>query len=335
MSTYFLFINEDEISFPDRSKRTLTSVRRHVRLKGSRAVEQQKQRQLQMRASPPIALQSSKSNSIDSFTPQKNAKPIEKAKDKFHEGPIKLPPRLASRPVFEISSRIWQLYPDVHKLIVFYLSGECSQAHLSLHCSSQWSTMIVGKALESERHILFLLCYISSMRSYLNNSVKKGGTLAALEGLTDILEQPVSSVLTSNSSIPPGCSYVSQLTHLTHQAVSTLKACLSTELNSSPPTPLSDFLFPVWCLSRAAILQGDDFAADAHERFIRHLLSIADGAKGVAPWLLRVIIEVDLKFGNGELKNDAEGKGDSELIIESEMKERKEYFEVSGNKNQF
>lgn len=85
---------------------------------------------------------------------------------------------------------------------------------------------------------------------------------------------------------------------------------------------MSEFLFPVWCLFRAAILQGDEFAAAAHERFLRHLADKADGIKGVSPWLIRVILEVDLELGDSERSEDGEERSGAEILIESEIRER-------------
>jgi hypothetical protein len=177
MSTKFLFVNEDETSFPVRAKRILTSVRRHVRLQRGRNSEEQKQLQLQMRALPPKALGVSTSETNTGLTSRTATKCAKQTKRECYENSIKLPIHLDPFLKFDISHRIRQRYPDAYKLMTFYLSGECSQAHLSLHCTTEWSPMIIRKALESECHTLFLLCYISSIISYLNYSAKNSTTL--------------------------------------------------------------------------------------------------------------------------------------------------------------
>ncbi|KAE9381156.1 hypothetical protein N431DRAFT_457765 [Stipitochalara longipes BDJ] len=437
MSTSFLFVNEDERSYPVRPKRTLTSVRRHVRLQRGRNTAQQRQLELEIRALPPKALQVCTSKANEAFTLRTSTKLDQETRDPLSENLIKPPFRLGGLPAFKISHRIWQRYPDACKLIIFYFSGEGSQAHLSLRCTTQWSTMVIQKALESESHTLFLLCYISSIVTYQESLAKDqrissdsrhssqaSDTSSSSSSFSATLDdweftypsetrvEPYTSPLSSTFShtLPqprpftisqlsqpsqssqaslapnfvnrhfnhttqldkPGLStpslshgkarhsaqaiqipLASQLSplaqvpsnnepqpcvhtpgytqsytlpsdpiHLTHQAVATLKSRLSTKLKSSPPPPLSEFLFPVWCLFRSAILQNDRFAAGAHEKFLRHLLYKSDGATGVPPWLLRIIVEVDLKLGASEGSDDMEGKSRCELILESEMRER-------------
>ena len=272
--------------------------------------------------------------------------------------------------------------------------------------------MVIQKALESESHTLFLLCYISSIITYQENlgkdqkipndgrhSSQSTDTSSSRSSFSSSLDEweftypsntqsesytspsptvfsptlqqpntltvsqssrptattrasfsssfvsshfphttrldfprfsPLAPVSTNSQPQPclhthgytPSYTLPSDPIHLTHQAVATLKSRLSTKLKSPPPPPLSEFLFPVWCLFRSAILQNDVFAAGAHEKFIRHLLYKSDGATGVPPWLLRIIVEVDLKLGSLEASNDIEGNRRSELILESEVRER-------------
>lgn len=325
-----------------------------------------------MRTAPPKALQINSSKDTKLCTPSVR-KPAGQLKDQFFEHSTSLPLSPESLEEFEISSHIQQLYPNAHELINFY------------SCTTPWPKMSIRKALESERHTLFLLCYIASIISYLNNSFPDGkvsknyrqGSLSSdtsscsssspgsdewqyphplqyardpfapskylllstwqhsdistslqpfydspalpilnqyrfsqdatdffqhnpplpeqrrpsqadnLSQLDDIMQSshtavinhsqssrpsqssPLAPALASCSSQLASCSSLaSDPIHLTHQAVSTLKSSLSTKLTTSPPSLLSEFLFPVWCLFRAAILQGDEFAAAAHERFL-------------------------------------------------------------------
>ena len=412
MSTTFLFVNEDEASYPVRPKRPLTSVRRHVRLHRGRNSELQRQAALQIRALPPKALQVCTSKANETLTKRTSAKGDKEGRDAASENPTKLPSRLEVQPAFKISHRIWQRYPDACKLIAFYLSGEGWGARSVLRCTTQWSSMIIQKALESESHTLFLLCYISSIITYQENLAKdptisnngrnssqSTDTSSSRSSISPTLDaweftypsnaqsepyaspqssvfspllqnpnpltisQPSQPLQTSQDLFSPnlGNSHLSSTTqldlphfspsvpissstqnpprlhtpantpsytlpsdpiHLTHQAVATLKSRLSIKLKLSPPPPLSEFLFPVWCLFRSAILQNDVFAAEAHEKFIRHLLYKSDGATGVPPWLLRIIVEVDLKLGSSQGSDDVEVNRRSELILESEMRER-------------
>ena len=389
MSTNFLFINEDETSFPIRPKRPLTSVRSHVRLQHGRNAAQQKSLDLRKRALPPKALQACTSKANEAFTVRACIKPAKGVGNGHTENLPKLPLYLTSLLTFKISPRIYQRYPDASRLIIFYLSGEGSEVHSSLRCTTQWSNMIIQKGLESECHTLFLLCYISSIVLYLENLAKIGrvrqdsrhSSLSSESSSLDYcfspraedweiaylseprnashhspvpsssspaLKQPPISILprlcqtsqlspvlrvpsidqyqpSSHTSLnTPSYTLPSDPMHLTHQAVATLKSRLSTKLRSVPPPPLSEFLFPVWCLFRSAILQSDEFAAVSHERFLRHLLYKADGAIGVPPWLLRIIVEVDLKLGVLQQKDDIGGKSNSEAILESERTERGE-----------
>jgi hypothetical protein len=415
MAARFLFVNEDEVSFTSvRPKRTSTQVRRHVRLQRGRMQVQQKQHELQMRTAPPKALQINSWKDNKSCAPPVH-KPAEQPKDRSFEHSTSLPCSPEPLEDFEISAHIKQLYPDAHELINFY------------RCTTPWPQMIIRKALESERHTLFFLCYITSIISYLNTSFPDGnhpkngrqGSLSSdtsscsssSTGLDDwqypdpsqflldpfapseysllhtwqnsdistslqpwydsptapILHQPqffqgstrpiqidhltqlsqlmqpthATSIKHSQSPrasqswhlAPALASCTTQLAscsslasdpiHLTHQAVSTLKSRLSTKLKTSPPSLLSEFLFPVWCLFRAAVLQGDEFAAAAHERFLRHLADKVDGIKGLPPWLIRVILEVDLKLGDSEKNEDGEERSGAEVLIESEMRERR------------
>jgi hypothetical protein len=430
MAARFLFVNEDEVSFTSvRPKRTSTQVRRHVRLQRGRMQVQHKQHELQMRTAPSKVFQNNSSKDTELCTPsiRKSARQL---KDQFFEHSTSHP--LFPEPLeeFEISAHIQQLYPNAHELINFY------------YYTTPWPKMIIRKALESERHTLFLLCYITSIISYLNNSFPGGklskndrqgslssdtsscssspgsndwqyprpsqyaqdpsapskcsplntwqhsdmsaslqpcygspnlsilnqyrfsqdatdffqhnpslpeqrrpsqtSNLTQLLQLDDIMQSshtavinhskssknsqslPLAPALASCSSQLASCSSLaSDPIHLTHQAVSTLKSRLSTKLKTSPPSLLSEFLFPVWCLFRAAILQGDEFAAVTHERFLRHLADKADDIKGLPPWLIRVILEVDLKLCNSEKSEDGDERSSAELLIESEMRERK------------
>ena len=132
MSTTFLFVNEDETSYPVRPKRPLTSVRRHVRLQRGRNAVQQRQVALELRALPPkelTPLQVCTSKANGAFTLRASRKADEERRDTVSEDPLKLPSRLSSQPAFKISHRIWQRYPDACNLIVLYLSGEGSPAH--------------------------------------------------------------------------------------------------------------------------------------------------------------------------------------------------------------
>jgi hypothetical protein len=318
-------------------------------------------------------------------------KSTEQPKERIFWCPTSLPRTPEPLPEFKISCHISQLYPDAQKLFSFYLScADSDQAHSSL-TSTTWPTLIIRKALDSERHTLFLLCYITSLISYLNHSPRDGkvpkqgrndsfsetsSCASSAPGFDDWLysvsskfqqdsyasqrpklsipyawqhsdlptsaqswytpptssfSQPFPTTLTtysqsarhsfsSHKSVPALCSSIaSNPIHLTHQAVSTLKSRLSTKHKSSPAT---EFLFPVWCLFRAAILQGDEFAAAAHERFLRHLVYKAEGVKDLPPWLIRVIIEVDLKLADADKSEDGEERSGGELLVESEMRER-------------
>lgn len=101
-----------------------------------------------------------------------------------------------------------------------------------------------------------------------------------------------------------------------------LNAYLSAKLMSSSPWSMAECAFPAWCLARAAILQGDNFAASAHLQFLRHIISYADGAEGVSPWLLGIIHAVDLKLEDSASCDDPAGTQLGDLIIASEMRER-------------
>jgi hypothetical protein len=432
MSAKYLFVNEDEVTFTSvRPKRTSTSVRRHVRLQRGRAPVQQKQHELQMRTLPPKALQIGNSKVSKSISSRSTQKSTEQPREEFYEHSASLSQTPEPRPEFEIPCHIRKLYPDAHKLITFYISCEGGDhGHLSLGSTTTWPTIIIRKALESERHTLFLLCYITSIISYLNHSasdekLRKHGRNASLSSEAsscsssaasfDDWPYPYSSNFQQDSYSPqqsnfsllytwqypnlstsaqslcsspispalqsPGLSYrssqvfqpgppfqaqqcpikpnhlrrpsqplhtspttptyysqssrpsfsdpalilascsslASDPIHLTHQAVSTLKSRLSTKHKSSPAC---EFLFPVWCLFRAAILQGDEFAAAAHERFLRHLVYKADGVKDLPQPLIRVIIEVDLKLSDAEKSEYGEERSGGEVLVESEMRER-------------
>jgi hypothetical protein len=48
----------------------------------------------------------------------------------------------------------------------------------------------------------------------------------------------------------------------------------------------------------------------------------AEGVKDLPPWLIRVIIEVDLKLVGVDKSEDGEERSGGELLVESEMRER-------------
>lgn len=131
-------------------------------------------------------------------------------------------------------------------------------------------------------------------------------------------------MLRSNTSQPAYFPMSINLAHLTQTALCALRTHLSTKNELSfGSTFASEFLFPVWCLFRASIFQGDKLAALAHGRFLRHLIYRPDGSKHSPSRLLEVIMEVDLQLRLSGLDNISCDGRLSALLVQSEERERR------------
>jgi hypothetical protein len=111
------------------------------------------------------------------------------------------------------------------------------------------------------------------------------------------------------------------LGQLTHLALIEFQSCLSAKNKSSiSPAVSSDLLFPVWCLFRAAIFQGDEFAAASHQQFLKHLVYRPEASRGCPSWIIGVIIETDLKLQLPTRRPDEQSS--AAILVESELRER-------------
>jgi hypothetical protein len=158
----------------------------------------------------------------------------------------------------------------------------------------------------------------TSPRSHVYLTPPNGNTPEIAHPLGPAALLSCSSSLLDDTHLPNA----SNLPHLTHFALEALQSRLSTKHKPSISTSCSsDLLFPVWCLFRAAIFQGDKFAAVSHERFLKHLVYRPDGSKSTSSRLVNVIVEVDLKLGQTRQRSGTYDKS-SELLIKSEIWER-------------
>jgi hypothetical protein len=136
-----------------------------------------------------------------------------------------------------------------------------------------------------------------------------------LPGLFSNLSQPVNDDVCLPTAF--------DLASLTHSALAALQSRISSKNKAYfSPAFSSDLLFPVWCLFRAAIFQGDEFAAVSHERFLRQLIYRPDGSKYSSSRLVKVIIDVDLKLSLARQEISGGDKRSSALLVRSELRER-------------